>query len=76
MTEQRFIQEFGYNLQRELDDYGMTQKELADAIRVSKSTINLYINGNTMPTLKNVINIAYALDCDIEDLIDVGEMVY
>lgn len=71
MTELELMRDFGENLKSLLDEWGMSQQELADEIDVGKSTISKYINGTCMPSLVNVINIAYVLECDIEELIDI-----
>ena len=71
MTELELMRDFGENLKSLLDEWGMSQQELADEIDVGKSTISKYINGTGMPSLVNVINIAYVLECNIEELIDI-----
>lgn len=75
MTELELMRHFGSNLKNMLDYNNTTQRELADDIFVSEATISCYVRGERMPTLKNVINIAYALDCELSDLIDVYEFV-
>lgn len=75
MTEIEFMQEFGKNLKEELDVAGLSQKELSDETGISESTISYYIKGERAPSLKNVINIALALDCDIDDLTDVTDKI-
>lgn len=67
--------EIGHNIKTVLDEYGMTQKELADEIGVSKQTISAYICGERQPTIKNLINIAYVLECDIDDLITCDDFI-
>ena len=75
MTERQWIDIFSGNL-RELIVYsGMTQKELADASGLSEITINKYINGRTMPSVKGLLNLVYALNCDFTDLIDFGDKI-
>ena len=75
MTKKIFMMEFGENLQSLLDDWGMTQQELADDIKVSKQTISAYVCGTRMPSIENLINISHVLDCELNELIIVDEMI-
>lgn len=69
MTEIEWMKEFGNNLRYILRDYNMTQKELADEIGLSETAVSYYIRGQRMPTIKTLINIGYALECEVEELI-------
>lgn len=75
MTEIELMQEIGDNIAYELRECGITQQELADEIGVSKSTISRYIKGEIMPSLKNIINMSFFLDCDIADLVNPDEPI-
>lgn len=75
MTEIELMQTFGQNLKNMLEDQWMSQKELAEETGISEATISYYANGERMPSMKNVINIAYVLDCDLNELIDTVEPV-
>lgn len=75
MTKFEFYREIGQNLKDLLDEYGMTQRELAIRIGVSKQTISAYINGERKPSIENLANIAYVLECDINELIMIDEIV-
>lgn len=55
---------------------GMSQRELADASGLDESVISRYLRGHVMPSTRCLVNIAYALDCRIEDLIPCDELVY
>ena len=48
----------------------MSQKELSEATGINESTISRYIAGNCMPTLKNVVSIMIALECEFYELVD------
>lgn len=76
MSELEWLNIFGDNLIGYLDDARMTQKELAAAAGVPESCISSYIHKQRMPTLKAIINISYALDIDVGDLIDFGDKIY
>lgn len=75
MTEMEWLDIFGDNLRSVLEYTNTTQRELADAAGLAESTISSYINKRKMPSLRAVINIAYALDIDIEELIPTDEMI-
>ena len=70
MTEAQFIREFANNLQGELEYSYTSQKELSEMTGITESAISRYVNGERIPSLKNVIKIARALECRVGDLID------
>ena len=76
MTELEWINIFGDNLASILDDYRMTQRDLADAAGLSEAAISQYINKQRMPSIKAIINIADALEMSIDELIDFGDRVW
>lgn len=69
MTEKELMKEIGRNIEYCLEDARMSQKELAEEIGVTDAIISYYIKGERMPSLKNIINISYALCCSIDELI-------
>lgn len=75
MTEQEWIGIFGDNLADMLKDANMTQKELADAAGISESMVSDYIHKRRAPRLRAIINIAYALSCSVDELMDFEEMI-
>lgn len=75
MSELEWIDIFGDNLAEMLDEARMTQRDLADAAGLSESSISRYINKEMAPSFKAIINISYALDCSVDDLIDFGDMI-
>lgn len=75
MTQQEWKRMFASNLIDILNDKGMTQKQLANDSGISSSMISEYINEIRMPGLAAAINIAYALDMDISELVDFDERI-
>ena len=75
MTELEWISIFGDNLADMLKAARMTQQELADATGLSKASISAYIHKRKAPGLRAIINIAYALDCSVDELVDFEEMI-
>lgn len=75
MTELEWLAIFGVNLMEMLHENGMTQRDLADDTGLSEGTISNYIRGRQLPGVKAIVNIANALNCSIDDLIDFGDRI-
>lgn len=75
MTEVEWIDIFANNLRDILKDRKMSQKELANEIWVTEATISRYINKQRMPSIKHILEISYALNIDVNELIDFGEPI-
>jgi transcriptional regulator with XRE-family HTH domain len=73
MSEVKWMDEFGYHLKKQLEYAWMTRAELAEVTGISLATICRYISGQQKPSVTNVINIARALDCDIDTLVNFEE---
>lgn len=76
MTEIEWMQIFGDNLVSILEEWGMTQRELADRSGLSESTISRYIHKEVAPSIFAVINIADTLGISIDELIDFGDRIW
>lgn len=75
MSELEWLDIFGDNLVDLLYDANMTQRELADTTGLSEATISKYIHKQQIPTMRAIVNISYALDCSIDELIDFGDRI-
>lgn len=75
MTEQEWRELFADNLKRMMDEYGCSQRELADEVGISESAVSRYLYAQQVPKATALLNIAYALDCTVDDLIDFNERV-
>lgn len=75
MSEQEWLEIFGDNLPSILEEYGLSQRDLADEIGVSESTISKYIHKKQIPSIKAIVNMVYALDIEFDDLIDFGSPI-
>ena len=75
MTQTEWRNIFADNLACILEDAGMSQAQLAREAGLSVSRINDYINKNATPTIFAVINIAYALDMDVSELVDFDDRI-
>ena len=75
MTIKEWINVFSDNLVDILEERGMTQMDLAKDSGLSVGSINAYIHKQSPPGIKAIINIAYALDMSIDELIDFGDRI-
>lgn len=75
MTELQWIEIFRRNLYELMVEKGYFQNDLAEATGMSDASISRYLNGQRIPNLKAIINIAYELDVDVADLIDFGDRI-
>lgn len=75
MTQADWKNIFGDNLACVLREKGMSQAQLARDSGVSTAMISEYINKQSIPGLMAVINIAYALDMCIDELVDFNERI-
>lgn len=75
MTQGEWKTEFSDNLVSLLREKGFSQNQLAKDSGVSIGMISDYVNKFAAPNIFAVINMAYSLDVDIDDLVDFGEMI-
>lgn len=75
MTELEFMKVFGDNLNEIIEESGYSQNEISEMTGISQATISRYTHGLVFPSLKNVINLADALMCDIKELVDIGDRI-
>ena len=75
MTLKEWTEIFGDNLTDLMEEKRMTQQELAKASGLSIGSINAYIHGQTPPGIKAIINLCYALDIDMMELLDFGDTI-
>lgn len=76
MTQTEWRKIFGNNLVDILREKNMSQAQLARDAGLSVSRISEYINEKATPTIFAVINIAYALDVTVDELVDFDDNVY
>jgi transcriptional regulator with XRE-family HTH domain len=76
VTPQEWREIFASNLVDILEEKGMTQNELAEDARIPKSRISEYIHARATPTIFALIDMAYALDMDLDEFADFGDRVY
>lgn len=69
ISELEAIEIFGDNLRDLMEDVRINQSELAKESRLTQCTINKYLNKQRMPSMKAIMNLCYALNCDYNDLL-------
>ena len=75
-VETMYAMEFaqvGENIQHLLDERGMTQKNLAEALGISKQVVNKIIKGNKAINVKEIAEIAQILGVSADDLLMVRD---
>lgn len=75
MSELEWLDIFADNLRDIMQERRMTQNVLAVESGINQSCISRYLTKKQMPTVKAIVNLSYALRCDIRDLIDFGDMI-
>ena len=60
---------FRRNIRIEMRKKGWKQKDLADAVGITKTSISRYMTGDRIPNAYILSNIAQALECSVNDLI-------
>ena len=76
MTQEDWRDIFASNLADNMREHRMSQNRLAREAGLSASRINDYLNRRAVPSIFAVINLAYALDVDVDSLVDFGECIY
>lgn len=76
MSEVEWMEIFAGNLKSILEEQNMSQAELAEAACLSESAISNYINCKKMPSIRSILNISYATDVLVDELIDFGGPLY
>lgn len=75
MTETEWIEIFRKNLVELMAERGYSQGDLSESIGVADATISRYLNGERIPNIKSIVNLAYELDVPLDDLIDFGDRI-
>lgn len=75
LSEQEWLSIFSDNLRELLYARNMTQIQLSEQTGISQAAISRYLSKERMPSVKAIVNIAYALHCNFRDLIDFGDRI-
>lgn len=75
MSEVEWMDIFADNLRDIMIEWGDDQTSLAEAAGITQASISRYLNKKQMPDLRSIINLSYALDMTVDELIDFGDML-
>ncbi len=62
--------DIGYAILNQLEKHNMTQKELAEKLKIGTSTVNGYIKGNHEPDYRTLIEIAKLFNITVDCLLN------
>lgn len=68
------VSEFGVAIRRQREAMKMTVAQLAKEIGVSRNTITNYESGKTEPSASDIVRLADALGCKVDEFLGVGEV--
>lgn len=69
ISELEVIDIIGDNLRDLMKEARISQNELAKESGIKQGTISRCLNKQYMPSLKTIMNLCYALNCDYQDLL-------
>lgn len=69
LTEEEWCKSFSYFLDREIRNIGIPRYELAERAGLTPTTLSRYLNCRRIPQAHIVQKLAYALDCDVNDIL-------
>lgn len=75
MKKKEWINHFGDNLKRIIDESGMTRKEISEKTYLTESILSRYINKKSAPSVKAVVNLSIVLGVSIKELIGFADHV-
>lgn len=75
MTTNEWKHIFATRLKNKMNEKGMTQTELAMKSGVSRATINHYLLEQRIAKIDVILNMAKVLECSVDELVYVSEMV-
>lgn len=75
MTELEWRQNFSKQIRRKLVANGFDQRELAKRSNLSEVSISRYIQCRRSPKGTDILKIALALNCTVDELVNFGESI-
>jgi transcriptional regulator with XRE-family HTH domain len=75
MTKQKWLDDFAYNLFEMMDYANTSQAELSRLTGLTRQIIIRFLKAEAVPSMIAIINIAKALECDIDELVKLDEIV-
>lgn len=75
MSKIEWMEIFSGNLRELMKEQEYTQRELSENSGIPESSICRYLKAERIPSATVILNLSYALDCDVVDLIDFGDTI-
>lgn len=75
ISEVEFICIFADNLSDNMDEVGISQRQLAKKAHITEAALSRYLNKQRMPNMRTFMNLCYALQCEYSDLLPTYSMV-
>ena len=75
MSEVELIDIFADNLRDLMSERGFSQRELERESGINHASISRYLKKERIPTVKALINLAFALECDLDELVPTYDYV-
>lgn len=72
MSEIFWLKTFAGNLRDILEEYGYSQRDLADYTDISEGTISKYISARQMPSIRSLVNMSMELGILFDEFMDFG----
>lgn len=69
MTDKKLRAMFAVKLKSMIVKHGLTQKDVATRAKISEAAVSKYCNGERLPKITQLIKIADALGCAVDDLL-------
>ena len=69
MSEVELIDIFSDNLRDLMDERGFSQRALANESGINHASISRYLKKERIPTVRALINLSVALECNLDDLV-------
>ena len=66
---------FSEKLNELMVDRRITQYELAKDSGLSVGSVSAYVRGESLPGIKAILNLSFALDVNVDELIDFGDTI-
>ena len=76
MSETEWLDIFAGNLEDLMKEWSDSQISLAASAGLTQAAISQYLSRKRMPNLRSIINLSYALDMTVDELIDFGDMLH
>lgn len=64
-----FIRDYAFELERLMRRNGYNKHALAKEIGVQPTVLTRHIRGEVLPDMVTLVNLSFALNCDIEDIV-------